>query len=53
MEYYSATKKEKKFTLCDSMDGPGEHYTMLKKPVRERQIPYDVTHMWTLMNKLN
>ena len=33
MEYYSAVKKEKKrkkkkenVTLCDSLDGPGEHY---------------------------
>ena len=26
MEYYSAIKKEEKFTLCESMDGPGEHY---------------------------
>ena len=25
-EYYSAIKKEEKFTLCESMDGPGEHY---------------------------
>ena len=26
MEYYSAIKKKKKFTICDSMDGPGKHY---------------------------
>ena len=26
MEYYSAVKKKKNFTLCDGMDGPGEHY---------------------------
>ena len=26
MEYYSAVKKEEKFTLFNSMDGPGEHY---------------------------
>ena len=26
MKYYLAIKKEEKFTLCDSMDGPGEHY---------------------------
>ena len=26
MEYYSAIKKEEKFTLCESMDGPGENY---------------------------
>ena len=26
MEYYLAMKKEENFTLCDSMDGPREHY---------------------------
>ena len=31
-------KKEENFTLCDSMDGPGEHYAKWNKPVRERQI---------------
>ena len=46
-------KKEESFTLCDSMDGPGEHYVKWSKPVREKQIPYDFIHMWNLMNKLN
>ena len=45
-------KKEESFVLCN-MDGPGEHYAKLNKPVRERQIPRDFTHMWNLMNKLN
>ena len=45
MEFYSATKKEENFTLCDSMDGPGEHYTKWNKPVRERQIPCDFIYM--------
>ena len=26
MEFYSAIKKEGNLTLCNSMDGPGEHY---------------------------
>ena len=30
-------KKEQNFTLCDSMDGPGEHYAKWNKPVKERQ----------------
>ena len=34
------------------MDGPGEHYAKWNKPFRERQIPYDFTHMWNVMNKL-
>ena len=46
-------KEEEKFTLCDNMDGPGEHYAKWSKPVRERQIPYDFTHMWNLKNKMN
>ena len=46
-------KKEEKFTLCNSMDGPGENYAKWNKPVRERQVPYDFTHMWNLTNKLN
>ena len=29
-------KKEENFTLCHSMDGPGEHYAKWNKPVRER-----------------
>ena len=33
-------KKEEKFTLCNSIDGPGECYAKWNKPVRERQIPY-------------
>ena len=45
--------KEENSTPCNSMDGPGEHYAKWNKPVRERQTPYDFTHMWSLMNKLN
>ena len=26
MEYYLAVKKEENITLCNSVDGPGEHY---------------------------
>ena len=52
--FYNGTllgyKKEENFTLCDSVDGPGEHYAKGTKPVRERQIPYDFTPMWDLMN---
>ena len=45
MEYYSAVKNEENFTLCDSIYGPGEYYAKGNKPVRERQIPCDFTHM--------
>ena len=38
-------RKKEKFTLCDSMDGPGENYAKWYKPVREIQEPYDFTYM--------
>ena len=43
--------KKEIFTLCDSMDGPREHYTKWNEPVRERQILYGLPYMWNLMNK--
>ena len=44
-------KIEGHFTLCNCMDGPGEYYAKWNKPVRGRQVPYDFTHTWNLMNK--
>ena len=32
-------KKGENFPLCNSVDGPGEHYAKCNKPVRERKIP--------------
>ena len=52
MEYYLAIKK-KKFYPLQWHDGPREHYAKWNKPVRERQIPYDFTYIWNIMNKLN
>ena len=37
----SSKKEEEKFTLCNSMDGPGEHYAKWNNPV----IPWDFIHM--------
>ena len=45
--------KKENFTLCSSIHGPWEHYAKWNKPVRERRIPFDFTHMWNLMNKPN
>ena len=55
MEYYWAKKKKKEgnITFWNSMDGPGECYVKWDKPVRERQVWYDFTYMWNLMNKTN
>ena len=46
-------KKEGAPTLCYSMDGTGEHCAKCNKLVGERQIPYDLTYKWNLMNKIN
>ena len=35
------------------MDGSGEHYAKGSKPGSERQIPYDLTYKWNLINKTN
>ena len=49
MEYHVAVKKKGTLAFCDSMDRPGEYYANRNKPVRERQIPHDPTHMWNLI----
>ena len=40
-------------TLCDSMDGIGEHNAKWNKAGGEGQIPYDFTFNWNLINKTN
>ena len=40
-------------TLHNSMDGTGEHYAKWNKPGSERQIPYDLTYKWNLINTTN
>ena len=44
-------EKEEAPTLCDSMDGTGEHYAKWNKPGSERQILYDLTFNWSIINK--
>ena len=46
-------QKEGAPTLWDSMDGTGEHYAKQNKPGGERQIPYDLTFNWNVINKTN
>ena len=48
-----SNKKEGAPALCDSMDGPGEHYAKWSKPGGERPILYDLMCKWTLINKTN
>ena len=40
-------------TLCNSMDGTGEYYSKCNKPGGKRQIPFDLTCKWNLINKTN
>lgn len=47
--YESAVGKEDNFTLCDGMDGPGEHHGEWNEPLRER--PCDFMRMWNLISK--
>ena len=46
-------KKEQNSIICSNMDGLGGHYAKWNKSDRERQILYDVTHMWGLKNTTN
>ena len=43
--------KEGAYTICDSMDGTGEHYAKWNKPGSEGQIPYDLTFNWNIVNR--
>ena len=52
MEYY-AEGKEGIPAICDSMDGTREYYAKWNKPSSEKQIPYDLTYKWNLINKTN
>ena len=44
-------KKEGAPIIYNSMDRPGDHYAKWHEPVSERQIPYDLTNKWNLINK--
>ena len=50
--YLRSSKKEGSLSF-DSMSGNGNYYAKWNKPVGERQIPYDLTYKWNLMNKIN
>ena len=41
-------KKEWNLATCDNMGGPQRHYTKWNTSDRGRQIPYDLSYMWTL-----
>ena len=37
--------------ICNDVDGTRGYYAKWTKPIRERQLSYDFTHMWNLRNK--
>ena len=51
MEFYAAKRKEEAYTLCNGMDGTGEHYAKWNKPGGEGQTPYDLTFNWNITKK--
>ena len=44
-------KQRKNPTICSNMDGPGGYYAQWNKPSREREIPNDFTHLWSIRTK--
>ena len=46
-----SNQKEWNLAICNNMDGTRMYYAKRNKPVRERQLSYDFTHMWNLKNK--
>ena len=52
-QWNTTQQKEGTPTLHNSMDGTGEHYAKWNKPGSGRQISYDITYKWNLINKTN
>ena len=38
-------------TICNNMDGARGCYAQWNKPGRERQVPNDFTHLWSIRTK--
>ena len=43
--------KKQNNAICSNMDGPRDYHTERSKSDRERQISYDIAHMWNLKKK--
>ena len=52
IEYYSSIKEQNN-AICSNMDGTRGYHTKWSKWKRERQIPYDVTYIWNLIDYTN
>ena len=56
MEYYAEESKQERrsfFLELLPMDGTAEHYAKGNNSDNERQIPYDLTYKWNLINRIN
>ena len=51
MEYYLATEKEQNNAICSNVDATRDSHTKCSKSERERQISYDIIHMWNLKQR--
>ena len=48
---HTQPSKRIKLAICNNVGGTRVYYAKQNKSVRERQIPYDFTHMWNLRGK--
>ena len=46
-------QKEQNNAICSNMHGTRDALTEWNKSERERQIPYDITYIWNLINGTN
>ena len=46
-------KNELNNVICSNMEGPRDYHTKWSKSGKERQIPHDITCMWTLKYDIN
>ena len=44
-------QKELNLAICKDVDGTRVYYAKQNKSVRESQLSFDLTNMWTLRNK--
>ena len=49
--YYSAIPQRRNLAICIDMDKTRGYYAKGNKSIRERQLSYELTHMWNLRNK--
>ena len=48
MEYYSAIKNKWTSSICGNINTTRDYHTKWSESERERQIPHDITYIWSL-----